>query len=154
MSARLTSALICVAPTKVHEFWPHIAKLLREACRRTTLNAFGDIAADVLSGRSLLWFAWNGNAIEAAATTVLINSDIGKVCIITACGGSGMKRWLPLLDGIEAYARDEGCTRVRIYGRKGWLRVLDGYREKHVIMDKETTVLRPDCPGLSDANGD
>jgi hypothetical protein len=101
-----------------------------------------------------LWFAWNGNAIEAAATTVLINSDIGKVCIITACGGSGMKRWLPLLDGIEAYARDEGCTRVRIYGRKGWLRVLDGYREKHVIMDKEITVLRPDCPGLSDANGD
>ncbi|WP_197327733.1 hypothetical protein, partial [Ralstonia solanacearum] len=115
------------------------------------MNAFGDIAADVLSGRSLLWFAWNGNAIEAAATTVLINSDIGKVCIITACGGSGMKRWLPLLDGIEAYARDEGCTRVRIYGRKGWLRVLDGYREKHVIMDKEITVLRPDCPGLSDA---
>ncbi len=26
---------------------------------------------------------------------------------------------------------------VRIYGRKGWLRILDGYEEKHIIMDKE-----------------
>ncbi|WFU35664.1 hypothetical protein QA635_15145 [Bradyrhizobium brasilense] len=96
--------------------------------------------ADILSGRGLLWLAWDGRAIQAAATTVLINSEIGKVCVITACGGTGMKRWLPLLNGIESYARDEGCTRVRIYGRKGWLRVLDGYRAKHVIMDKEIAV--------------
>ena len=34
-------------------------------------------------------------------------------------------------------ARREGCARVRIYGRKGWLRVLDGYAQKYVIMDKE-----------------
>ncbi|WP_342712175.1 hypothetical protein AAFG13_12535 [Bradyrhizobium sp. B124] len=53
-----------------------------------------------------------------------------------------MKRWLPLLDGIEAYARDEGCVRVRIYGRKGWLRVLDRYREKHVILDKDLACSR------------
>ena len=48
-----------------------------------------------------------------------------------------MKRWLPLIEKIENYARDEGCTRVRIFGRKGWLRVLDGYEAKHIIMDKE-----------------
>ncbi|VIO77386.1 hypothetical protein [Bradyrhizobium ivorense] len=90
-----------------------------------------------MSGRSLLWLAWDALTIQAAAATVLINSEVGKVCVITACGGVGMKRWLPLLDGIEAYARDEGCKRVRIYGRKGWMRVLEGYREKHVILDKD-----------------
>jgi len=41
-----------------------------------------------------------------------------------------------MIDQIEPYAR-EGCKRVRIYGRKGWLHVLDGYEEKHIIMDKE-----------------
>jgi hypothetical protein len=46
-----------------------------------------------------------------------------------------MKRWLPLIDGIETYARAEGCTRVRIFGRKGWL--LHGFEERHIIMDKE-----------------
>ncbi|WFU53861.1 hypothetical protein QA639_29970 [Bradyrhizobium pachyrhizi] len=138
------SMLACVDPGQVRKIWPHVASLLRLACHRTELDAFEDIEADVLSGRSLLWLAWGGQAIQAAAATVLINSEIGKVCVITACGGTGMKRWLPLLDGIEAYARDEGCVRMRIYGRKGWLRVLDGYREKHVILDKEIAVLKAD----------
>ncbi len=132
-----SAELVCVDPKRVGEFWPHVSPLLKAACCRTQLNAFEDIEADILSGRSLLWIAWNGRAVESAATTILINSGIGKVCIITACGGHGMKRWLPLIDGIETYARAEGCTRVRIYGRKGWLRVLDGFEENHIIMDKE-----------------
>ena len=111
--------------------------LMKGACRRTRLNAFEDIEADILAGRSLLWVAWNGRAIESAAATILINSEAGKVCIITVCGGSDMKRWLPLIGQIESYARREGCARVRIYGRKGWLRVLDGYEQEHIIMDKE-----------------
>lgn len=124
-------------PRRVGECWPHVAFWLEAACRRTGLNAFKDVEADVLAGRSLLWLAWNGHAVEAAAATMLINTEIGKVCVITACGGRGMKRWLPLLERIETYAREEGCTRVRIYGRKGWLRALEGFVAKHVIMDKE-----------------
>ena len=138
MCPRPSSAgLVCVDPGCVRAIWPHVTPLLKAACRRTRLNPFEDIEADVLSGRSLLWLAWSGCAVEAAAATVLINSEIGKVCIITVCGGAGMRRWLPLLDQIEAYAKREGCVRVRIYGRRGWLRVLDGYAQKHIIMDKE-----------------
>jgi hypothetical protein len=134
---RSSAELVCVDPERVHEIWPHVASLLKAACIRTGLNAFADIESDILSGRSLLWIAWNGRAIEAAAATVLINSEIGKVCIITACGGNEMPRWLALIAEIENYARAESCTRVRIYGRKGWLRALDGYEQTHVIMDKE-----------------
>jgi hypothetical protein len=137
MRAHSSSVLVCVDPAQICEIWPHAAPLLRVACYRTMLNAFDEIERDILSGRSLLWLAWNGESILAAAATILINSEAGKVCVITLCGGSGLNRWLPLLDGIETYARDEGCKLVRIYGRKGWLRVLDGYREKHVIMDKD-----------------
>ena len=132
-----TAELVCVDPARVGEIWPHVSPLLKAACYRTKLNAFADIEADILAGRSLLWVAWNGRTVESAAATVLINSELGKVCVITVCGGSDMKRWLPLIDQIETYATDEGCKRVRIYGRKGWLHVLDGYEENHVIMDKE-----------------
>jgi hypothetical protein len=134
---RSTAELVCVDPKRVHEIWPHVRHLLRAACRRTELNAFADIEADILSGRSLLWLAWNGRAVEAAAATILINSDIGRVCIITVCGGRDLMRWLPLLGEIEAYAKREDCTRLRIFGRKGWLRVLTDYEHKHIIMDKE-----------------
>jgi len=133
----LSAELVCIDPKRVSEAWPHVSPLLKAACHRTGLNAFSDIEADIVAGRSLLWVAWNGQAIESAAATILINSGSGKVCIITACGGSDMKRWLPLIGQIENYARREGCARIRIYGRKGWLRVLDGYEQKHVIMDKE-----------------
>ena len=132
-----SAELVCVDPKRVSEVWPHVSHLLNGACRRTKLNAFEDIEADILAGRSLLWLAWNGRAIESAGATILINSEFGKVCIITVCGGSDMKRWLSLIGDIESYARREGCARVRIYGRKGWLRVLEGYAHKYVVMDKE-----------------
>src|SRR5882757_6508046 len=136
MSAHPSSVdLVCVDPQRVHEIWPHVSPLLKAACCRTKLNAFADVEADILAGRSLLWIAWNGRTIEAAAATILINSEIGNVCIITVCGGSGMRRWVSLIDQIEAYAKREGCKRVRIFGRKGWLCALDGYAEKHIIMD-------------------
>ena len=134
---RCLAELVCVDPARVKEIWPHAGPLLEAACYRTGLTAFEDIEAGIVAGNSLLWLAWNGLMIESAAATVIISTAIGKVCIITACGGSDMRRWLPLIDRIEAYARAEGCRRVRIYGRKGWLRVLNGYREEHVIMDKE-----------------
>ena len=128
--------LVCVDPARIGEVWPHVRALLARACRATCLCAFADFEAHILSGRSLVWIAWNGRAIEAAAATVLTNSDLGKVCVITLCAGQAMPRWLRLIERIEAYARDEGCVRLRIFGRKGWLRVLEGFEARHVVMDK------------------
>jgi hypothetical protein len=136
-----SAELVCVDPKRVHEIWPHVAPLLRKAIARTGLSAFADIELEVLCGRALLWLAVSGEggcaAIDAVASTSLQQTDAGKVCVITACAGNNMPRWLPLISRIEAYAREEGCTCIRIFGRKGWLRVLEGYREKHVILDKE-----------------
>ena len=119
--------LVCVDPKRVHEVWPHVVELIQRAVRRTNLSHSLDIEYDVLHGDGLLWLAWNGAAIEAAATTSLIETDTNKVCILTACGGAEMPHWVQLMKTIEDYAKKEGCACVRIYGRKGWQRVLDGY---------------------------
>ena len=138
---RSSAELVCVDPKQVHEIWPHVAPLLRRAIAGTGLSAFADIERDILRGNALPWLALSDErgaaAIEAAASTTLQQTDNGKVCIITACAGANMARWLPLINHIEAHAKEEGCRCVRIFGRKGWLRVLEGYEEKHVIMDKE-----------------
>ena len=128
--------LVCVDPARIHEIWLHVRELLRTASERTALSAFAEIEADILSGRSLVWIVWNGRTIEAASATALINSDIGKVCVITLCAGRGMQRWLKLIERLEAYAKDEGCTCIRIFGRRGWLRVLEGYESKHIVIDR------------------
>jgi len=75
--------------------------------------------------------------VEAAVATALVDTEAGRVCVITLCAGHDMRRWLPLLAGIEAYAKAEGCRRLRIFGRKGWLQLLDGFEARHSIMDKE-----------------
>ncbi|QPF93782.1 hypothetical protein [Bradyrhizobium commune] len=128
--------LACVDPKRVREIWPAVAPLLKRAIVRTGLSAFAAIEHDILDGSSLLWVAWNGRAIEAAASTSLQQTDAGKVCVVTACAGAGMTRWLPLIHDIEVYAEVEGCRFVRIFGRRGWARVLDGYKETYAIIDR------------------
>jgi len=120
----------------VRSIWPLAAPLLRKAVVKTGLADFAVIECDVLEGRSLLWVAWNGSAIVAAASTSLQQTEAGRVCVITACAGRDMHDWLPLIGGIEAYATAESCRCVRIFGRKGWSRVLAGYRETYAIIDK------------------
>ncbi|UQD85544.1 hypothetical protein [Bradyrhizobium phage ppBeUSDA76-2] len=122
---------MCVDPARVHEFWPFASGLIKTAIERTGLSAFEDIEKQVLAGEQLLWLAWS-EQIEAAATTHLSRG----VCTLTACSGHQRERWLPLFATIEKYAKDEGCSTLRLYGRKGWERVLDGYRVEHVILEK------------------
>jgi hypothetical protein len=128
--------LLCVDPQRIHQVWPHVSDLIHGAVKRTNLSHTQDIEAEILAGRGLLWLALDRATIKAAATTSLVRTDRDLVCILTACGGEDMHQWLPLLRKIETYARDEGCACVRIYGRKGWARVLDGYRIDHVILGK------------------
>jgi GNAT superfamily N-acetyltransferase len=125
--------LLCVDPEKVFDFWPYARGLIKTAVDATNLSDFADIENDVLNGDQLLWLAWSQSRhIEAAATTHLSR----KVCTLTACSGHDRGRWLPLFAHIEKYAKDEGCSAMRIYGRKGWERVLDGYRVEHVVLEK------------------
>ena len=123
--------LLCVNPADVHKTWPLARDLIRAAIERTDLSDMADIERDVLAGDQLLWLAIS-DRIEAAATTHLSRG----VCTLTACSGAHRERWLPLFARIEKYARDEGCSKMRIWGRKGWERVLDGYRVEHVILEK------------------
>lgn len=103
---------------------------------RTGLSDFQEIEDSILDGDALLWLAWDGERIEAAASTILQNANGNLSCVIVACGGNDMGRWVGLIEKIEKYAKDEGCTSTRIIGRRGWLRALEGYQMKHVILEK------------------
>src|ERR1700752_4246252 len=110
-SMRSSVELICVDPKRVHEIWKHVEPLLRRASARTGLSAFGDIADEILTGRPLLWLpihpSETASPIVAAAWTCLQQTDTGKVCVITACGGKQMQRWLSLIGEVEIYAKRE-----------------------------------------------
>lgn len=112
--------------------WPHARSLILAAIERTGLSKFEDIEAAILGGRQLLWLAWDGENIRSAASTAIENDAL----VIVACGGSDRSGWLGLIGQIEDYAKSLNCRCVRIYGRKGWERVLPGYRAQHVILER------------------
>jgi hypothetical protein len=130
--------LICVPPDEARNIWPKVYKLIHEAMWRGNISSFRDVADAVLTGNALLWLAID-TEWRAVAITQTRSTEWRKVCTILACAGKDMRRWLPLLKLIEDYARDEGCSAVRICGRKGWQRVLlsQNYRAKRVILEKE-----------------
>jgi hypothetical protein len=45
-----------------------------------------------------------------------------------------IKEWMPM---IERCARDLGCHRLTIAGRRGWLRALPGFREQATEITKD-----------------
>lgn len=137
MVAGVTLKIVCVDKSLIYRTWPYVEPLLRKAFIRTGFALFSDLERDVFDGKALVWIAWDGKSIMAAWAIALHPTDAGLVCSVLACGGERMCDWLPLVGAMEQFAKDEGCKRVRIVGRKGWSRVLDGYREKHVVLEKE-----------------
>lgn len=129
--------LICVDPAQVRHFWPWVQEYLFSAVRATNISHTQSIADAVLSGRSLLWIAWDGEKIKGAGSTELMATEQDKFCVITSWGGEDMPEWVHLVRRVEDYAKAEGCRAVRVFGRGGWLRALDGYRKTAIVIEKE-----------------
>jgi len=120
--------LHCINPRDVDLIWPLTANFIEAAMSKTNLSDFAIVADDVLAGRALLWVAAKDRNIQAAAVTQVTKANGHKYCTIVACGGIDRKEWLPLLDEIEDYARNENCVAMRFFGRNGWSRLLPDYK--------------------------
>jgi hypothetical protein len=117
--------------------WPVVEPLLRPAMQRCGEMKMEDLRSALAAGRFFLWVALVEGTLKAAAVTEVAETIAGRIVCIVACGGRDRAEWLPLLKLIEDYGREKGCARMRIYGRKGWARVLPGYRVTRVILEKE-----------------
>jgi len=135
-----SASLVCIHPKDVPAIWPLVAERLRAAYLRTDLSHTADLERDVLQGDAVLWVAASASApvaeLEAALVAKLVRTDLHLVCIITACGGSNMSRWLDHLGAIEQWAKAEGAAKIRLFGRKGWLRILKNYQASNVVLER------------------
>lgn len=86
------------------------------------------------AGTLQLWaaIASGGYALAAAVTELQ-----RETCLIWLLGGAQMERWLHMIGEMERWAQLEGCTRMEIHGRRGWLKVLPEYHMAHIVMRKE-----------------
>jgi len=67
--------------------------------------------------------------------TRLIEEPTRLVCLVWLASGD-LDRLLDRYQDVEAWARAHEVDTLRIQGRAGWLRVLDGYQQVGVILEK------------------
>jgi len=131
------NGLICVAPQFVEAIWPHAERLIAAALDRSESDfTTAHIKARIDAGQSLLWIVWDSALVGAGTSSIEKLENGRKVCVVGTFAGDGWKDALPQ---IEQYARQEGCSAVRIYGRHGWVRQLRdrGYTQPWVVMEKK-----------------
>lgn len=133
---------VCVDPDLIDQFWPHVKSLIEMAYWSGRGDAGADaVYQDLKARRALLWIVWDDDqkTIACATVTQLFSFERGKTCIIVACAGNQMDRWLCLLSVLEKYAKDEDCKYIRFSGRRGWIFHFQclGWREPWVTLEKE-----------------
>lgn len=95
-----------------HRLWPQIAALLKPAAD------YGGMP--VRDEDELVWIAFDGPTIFAAATTVLWADGEAELRL---AGGARHREWArPLSETVSAWAKNAGAHRITGRGRKGWAR--------------------------------
>jgi hypothetical protein len=130
------SDLLCVSPADVPRFWDFACPLIGEAVDACGDWTREDIRAGLANGSMLLWLAVDGSRPDAVLVTQVVETS-ERVCWIIVCSGERLATHAaPTIARIEAYARAEGCGRVRMAGRKGWSRIFPDYRQPYITLEK------------------
>ena len=124
-----------IKPADVDKYWHHVAPYIARGM--TGLDTLEGVKTAIEQRQAQLWAVWEGQRCLAALVTKITDHDKGRVCTIAHCGGIELCSWREHLNVLEAWAREKGCCRIDIVGRKGWERVLPGFEQTGVVLEKK-----------------
>lgn len=134
--------LVQIPPDALEPMWPLVVPYLQRAVDysegTTTLK---ETVSDIAAKRKQLWVIIDEEKQpKAAAVSMLQKFESGLILatIVLLGGESGhLFDILELRSEFETWARTEGCNRVKIYLRKGWVKKLPEYKLSAFVMSKD-----------------
>jgi len=87
-----------------------------------------------------LWMISRDDSVVCIAVTEVWKSDAGLVCRIEIASGdfsASLDDMRAIYQQIEDWASGMGCVGVEVLGRRGWAKVLRGFKETGVILEKD-----------------
>lgn len=121
--------------------WNRVAPLLQKA---TDLSGgryvISDVLIQLLDGERHLFIAYDDAGIHGAITAGTTYYPRKQFCTLHFCGGVQMNLWFePMLQYLEAWARDTGCDGLEFFGRDGWKRWMEpqGYTQQYRLFEKD-----------------
>ena len=95
--------------------------MLAEAVRRAGVT-WEAVSVDLQAGLGRLWLAVDDGQPIAAMVTKLGDDGVYECWL---AGGAGARRWVPTaVERICAWAWEIGAEKCRVWGRRGWMRLL------------------------------
>jgi hypothetical protein len=116
------------------EWW--LRPLLEEFERRTDGAHPDDVLDQARNAECQLWGYWDGSFRGLLATQIRTSRKGSSLLIWICVGVDALELVSGVMQTLEAWAREMGCTKVQIVGRKGWERVLTGFESKSVVLEK------------------
>lgn len=127
-----------VPAASVDSIWHLVAPLLGPACDYADDDITVDeLRASLLAGDRMLWIALRGRDLLMALVVEVYDTPRRRICLILSAGGHPSVPWPWIAAQIETFAAERGCKRVRIVGRKGWMKKLPDYRATCVVLSKD-----------------
>lgn len=109
--------------------WGRVAAWVAEALEASVAYEVtpGMLYARLEQGRAALLLAHCGNTLLGCAVMSVNEDERGaRWCSLSACGGTVLEAWLPLMvRAIKQMAREAKAERIVIVGRRGWARLLE-----------------------------
>tara|TARA_R100001463_G_scaffold89233_1_gene143965 strand:+ start:1289 stop:1744 length:456 start_codon:yes stop_codon:yes gene_type:complete len=127
-----------LSPNEVLKFWPEFEADIEKALAHSVneLTAF-DLCKAALDGKIYIWLTLDkNNKIVCTTTTRFLNYPSHKSLQIITCTGRNQK-WEEFFEqhsAVEDFARQNDCSSIQIWGRKGWQRQL-----KKLTSNKDTS---------------
>lgn len=119
--------------------WPVVLPMLQRAIDLNDGDFDGNHVFERLMEDTMqLFIGYNTDDIIYAAVTELIPYQHNKALRIVLMGGKQINSWVDTKI-FEKFGKLEGCNRIEIVGRKGWVKKLisRGYKQTHYIVTKE-----------------
>ncbi len=117
-----SSRLFAYRPEHIPEIWSDVKDFIQSALIDNGHLTIEDIYNNLLLGHYQLWTPFSDH-IQAAFVTAIYDVRGVKNCTIIACGGTNLDSWKHFMKDVEDWAREDGCTSIKIYGRRGWAKI-------------------------------
>lgn len=112
--------------------WAIAAPMLEKALAYQKEHSIEDVADAIDRGDAQLWCG-----DKSVLVTEMLKYPRRKVCRIWLASGEKDELVYRMLPDVETWAASRGCAAVEVVGRKGWLRLLDGYTQPATVLSKE-----------------
>ena len=138
----MSETFSCVDPRLVEKLWPKVSNFIKRATVRSNSDYDETYIYEQLKKQNaLMWVCWDSKSqrlIGAGTTEICSILETGRILVITSYGGNVPENWQAFLKRLEDFAREEGCDRVRCYGRQGWEKLLrdQGYKQPWIVLEK------------------